>query len=400
VNTLLTSSIITKEAVRVLENNLTLTKHINRDYDDQFAKKGAVIGNTINVRKPPRYIGTTGSALSIEDATETSVPLTLTTQFHVDIAFTTVDLTLSINDFSRQFIKPAIAAIANKVDFDASLLYQTVYNTIGTPGTTPNALLTYLQAQQRLNEEAAPLDERSLCMTPAMNAAIVDSLKGLFQSSEKIREQYEKGMIGMSIGLEWYMDQNLRTHKIGPLGGTPLVSGAGQTGTSLLTSGWTAAAASRLKKGDVFTIANVNAVNPQNRQSTGSLRQFVATADFSSAADGTGTISISPALTVAGPFQTVDALPANAAAITVFGAANTQTPQGLVFHRDAFTMGVADLMMPQGVDMNNRVSDKQLGLSLRLVRAYDINTDRLPCRTDILYGFAPIYPELCCRIAG
>lgn len=399
-NTLLTSSIITKEAVRVLENNLTLTKHINRDYDDQFAKKGAVIGNTINVRKPPRYIGTTGSALSIEDATETSVPLTLTTQFHVDIAFTTVDLTLSINDFSRQFIKPAIAAIANKVDFDASLLYQTVYNTIGTPGTTPNALLTYLQAQQRLNEEAAPLDERSLCMTPAMNAAIVDSLKGLFQSSEKIREQYEKGMIGMSIGLEWYMDQNLRTHKIGPLGGTPLVSGAGQTGTSLLTSGWTAAAASRLKKGDVFTIANVNAVNPQNRQSTGSLRQFVATADFSSAADGTGTISISPALTVAGPFQTVDALPANAAAITVFGAANTQTPQGLVFHRDAFTMGVADLMMPQGVDMNNRVSDKQLGLSLRLVRAYDINTDRLPCRTDILYGFAPIYPELCCRIAG
>lgn len=398
-NTLLTIGMITREAAMVLVNNLVVAKHINRDYDDQFANKDAKIGNTINVRKPPRYVGRVGDALQLEDATETSVPLVLTTKFGVDIAFTTTDLTLSIDDFSKRFVMPAVKKIANRVDFDATLLYQTVYNTIGTPGTTPNTLLTYLQVQQRLNEEAAPLDQRTLCMTPAMNASIVDALKGLFQSGERIKEQYEKGMIGEAVGFDWFMDQNLRTHKVGPLGGSPIVNGAGQTGASVITNGWTAAAANRLKKGDVFTMG-CNAVNPQNFQSTGALRQFVVTADVNSDGAGNATIPISPSIVTAGPFQTVDAAPANSAVITPLGAANTNTPQGLAFCEEAFTMGMADLMLPDGVDMKDRVSDKQLGISIRLIRAYDINTDRLPLRTDVLYGFTTIYPELACRIAG
>src|SRR5262249_13225017 len=157
----------------------------------------------------------------------------------------------------------------------------TVYNTIGTPGTVPagaGASLTYLQVNQRLSEEACPFENRSICITPAMNANIVDSLKGLFQASDRIREQYNKGMMGQGLGYEgWYLDQNLRTHTVGPLGGAPVVNGAGQTGSNLVTNGWTAAASNRLKKGDVFTIAGVNAVNPQNQQDTGVLRQFVVT---------------------------------------------------------------------------------------------------------------------------
>jgi P22 coat protein - gene protein 5 len=400
-NTLLTISMITRESARVLVNNLGFAKKVNREYDDQFAVKGAKIGNTLNIRKPPRYIGRTGDALAIEDATETSVPLVLTTKFGVDLAFSITDLVLSIDDFSKRFINPAIAKIANKIDFDGTLLYQTVYNTIGTPGAVPNQALIYLQVNQRLSEEAAPFESRSICITPAMNATIVDALKGLFQASDKIREQYNKGIMGVGLGYEgWYLDQNLRTHTVGPLGGSPVVNGAAQTGSNLITNGWTAAAANRLKKGDVFTIAGVNAVNPQNQQDTGALRQFVVTADVNSDGAGNATIPISPAITVTGPFATVTASPANAAAITVLGAANTKTPQGLAFHPDAFTLGMADLLLPRGVHAADRVSDKQLGVSIRLVEAYDINQDRLPCRTDVLYGYAPVYPELACRLAS
>lgn len=400
-NTLLTISMITREALRVLENNLTFTKYVRRDFDDSFGRAGAKIGTVLNIRKPARYAGRVGQGISIEDATETQVPLTLNTQRGVDIAFTSQDLALSVDDFSDRFIRPAIANVANNIDFDGLQQYLNVYNTIGVPGTVPNALLTYLQVGQRLDEEAAPRDDlRSLVISPAMQATIIDTLKGLFQSATDIATQYESGKMGLSIGFKWSMDQNVGINTVGPLGGTPAVNGASQTGNSLITNGWTAAAALRLKKGNVFTVAGVFAVNPQSKQSTGALRQFVATADVSSDAAGNATIPILPAITATGPFQTVTASPANGALLTILGAASTQSPQGMGFHKDAFALGSADLPLPGGVDMAARVSDKQLGLSIRLVRAYDINTDRFPTRIDILYGWTTLYSELACRVAS
>lgn len=398
---ILTISMITREALRILENNLTFAKGVNREYDDAFGIKGAKIGDTLNIRKPARYVGRSGTTLSIEDQTETSVPLVLDTQFGVDVQFTSKDLALSLDDFSQRVLKPAVATIANKMDRDGMALYKDVYNAVGTPGTTPSALLTYLQAGAKMDFEAAPRDGmRALAIDPLAQATIVDSLKGLFQSSEKIKDQYEEGTMGLSGGFKWSMDQNVNSHTVGPLGGTPLVNGASQSGASLITDGWTAAAASRLKKGDVFTIANVFAVNPQSRASTGQLRQFVVTADVSSDGSGNVTIAISPSISASGQFQTVDSLPADNAALTVLGAANTVSPANLAYHRDAFCMGTADLPLPGGVDMAARVSDKQLGASIRMVRAYDINNDRFPCRLDVLYGWKSIYPELACRIQG
>ena len=400
-NTLLTISMITREALRVLENNLTFAKGVNRNYDDKFAVEGAKIGDTLNVRKPARYTGRSGQALSIEDHTETSTPLVLSNQFGVDVQFTSKDLALSLDDFSDRFLKPALATVANKIDRDGLGLYQDVFNAVGTPGTTPNSLLTYLQAGAKMDDEAVPRDGlRSTVIDPWAQATLVDALKGLFQSGEKIANQYETGNMGLAGGFKFNMDQNVVRHVVGPLGGTPLVNGASQTGSNLVTNGWTAAAASRLKKGDVFTLAGVFAVNPQNRQSTGQLRQFVVTADVSSDASGNATIPIYPAIVTSGAFQTVTASPASGAALTILGAANTSTPANLAYHRDAFTLACADLPLPGGVDMAARVSDKQLGLSVRMVRAYDINNDRFPCRLDILYGWKTLYPELACRIQG
>jgi hypothetical protein len=395
---------ITREALRILENNLTFTKYVRRDFDDSYGRAGAKIGTVLNIRKPPRYVGRVGQGLQIEDATETSVPLTLNTQRGVDIAFTSQDLALSIDDFSDRFVKPAIANVANFIDFDGLGQYLNVYNEIGTPGTVPNALLTYLQAGQRLDEEAAPRDNaRALVISPAMQATIVDALKGLFQSSQDIAEQYEKGTMGLTIGFKWSMDQNVRTQQVGAYAGsTPIVTVAGQTGNSILTSGW--AAGQVLNRGDIVTFAGVFAVNPQNHQSTGALRQFVITANVVSAG-GLATLPIAGpgglGIITAGPFQTVTNSPAAAAVITISGASGTgPTPRGLAFHKDAFAFASADLPLPGGVDMAARVADKQLGMSIRLVRAYDINTDRFPCRLDILYGWTTLYPELAVRVAS
>lgn len=401
-NAILTPSMITNKQLQVIENNLTFAKGVNREYQDQFGIDGAKIGDTLNIRKPARYVGRTGAALALEDHTETSVPLVLTTQFGVDVTFTSKDLTLSLGDFSERVIKPAGATIANKIDSDGLIMaYQSVYNTVGTPGTIPTSLKTYLQAGAKMDYEGVPRDgSRSLVIDPSAQVEIVDSLKGLFQSSDQISSQYEKGNMGLAGGFKWSMDQNIYTHQVGPLGGTPAVNGAGQTGSTLVTNGWTAAAAARLKKGDVFTIANVFAVNPLSRLSTGQLRQFVVTADVSSDGSGNASIPIYPALDATTAFKTVTALPANGALLTVLGAASALSPQHIAYHKNAFTLATADLVMPKGVDMAARASDKQLGISVRMVRQYAIGTDTLPARFDVLYGWKAIYPEFACRIAG
>ncbi len=402
-NTNLTISMVTQEALRILENNLSFTKGVNREYDDKFAIEGAKIGDTLNIRKPARYVGRTGATMATEDHTETSVPLTLDTQFGVDVNFTSKELTLSIDDFSQRILAPAMATIANKIDRDGlTMAYQSVANVVGTPGTTPNALKTYLQAGAKMDYEAAPRDgNRSLVIDPTAQVEIVDSLKGLFQSSEQIKKQYESGNMGLGAGFKWSMDQNVVSHTVGPLGGTPLVNGApAQGATTLVTDGWSAAAAARLKKGDVFTIQNVYAVNPQSRQSTGQLRQFVVLSDVSSDAGGNATFSIFPAMSSTGAFATINQLPADNAPLTVLGTAGTVSPQGIAYHRDAFTFGCADLLLPKGVHQAARASDKQLGISIRMVRQYDINSDKMPCRLDVLYGWKALYPELGCRIAG
>jgi hypothetical protein len=407
-NTLLTISMITREALRVLENNITFTKYVRRDFDDSFGRAGAKIGTVLNIRKPARYAGRTGQGLSIEDATETQVPLVLTTQQGVDIAFTSQDLALSIDDFSDRFIRPAIANIANHIDYDGMQQYLNVNNVIGTPGTVPNALLTYLQAGQRLDEEAAPRDNlRSLVISPAMQATIIDTLKGLFQESSEIARQYEEGTMGRSIGMKWSMDQNVGINVMGNYGILqPTYTLAGSTATSIVSGNWTVTT-STLLAGNVITFGSgatgVYAVNTQSKASTGALRQFVVTANATATGGGAMTFTISPAIVTSGPFQNVTAAPGNGVSINLLGglsAANVSSPQALAFHKDAFALGSADLPLPGGVDMAARVADKQLGISIRLVRAYDINTDRFPTRTDVLYGWTTLYPELACRVAS
>jgi len=415
-NNLLTISKITNEALMVLENELTFTSEVDRNYDDQFAVVGAKIGNTVNVRRPGRFIGTTGPALNVEDFNETSVPVTLSTQFHVDTQFTTADLALSLDMFSDRVLKPAVAAIANKIDRDGLVMAKNnTANIVGTAGTPPTGLITYLTAGAYLDSEGAPRDgRRSVTIEPFTSATIVDSLKGLFVPQEAIGEQYRKGLMGRdSAGCNWKMDQNVVSQQFGAWTGSSAgsitINGASQG----LSSGWaqtstlniTATASGTLNQGDVITIAGVYAVNPQNRQAYGNnkLRNFVITST-TALTNGNTSVTVSPALIYSGQFQNVTVSPAASAVVTPFSigvsGAGTYSPQNILMHRNAFTLAVADLELPEGVHFAGRASDKEIGLSMRVVRQYTINNDSIPTRLDVLYGWAPLYPELACRIAA
>ena len=416
-NNLLTISMITNEALRVLQNQLVFTRAVSRQYDDKFAIEGAKIGTTVNLRKPPRYVGRTGPALQIESAVETYVPLTLNTQFGVDMAFTTQDLTLNISDFSDRFIKPAVAAIANKIDYDGLQQFVNVYNMVGTPGqltdgatTQAESISTILGARERLNQMAAPVDEdRHFVVDPAIEVGIVSGLTNLFNPAGTISRIFQKGALGDStLGFNFAMDQNVGNYTAGSfVVGTDTMAVAAQAGGSVqnnaqstFTMSATVTSTKTLTVGTVFTIPGVYAVNPQNRQSTGSLANFVVT----EAVTGTGSaqnISIFPTPVFSGQFQNVTSstgtIP-SANATIISGSNGASYANALAFHKDAFALGTADLILPQGVDMAGRSSAD--GLSIRLVRQYDINSDQLPCRLDVLYGWSTIYPELATRVTG
>ena len=406
-NSLLTIGQITNEALAVLENMLPFTMNANTQYSEQFAKTGAKIGDSVSIRVPPNYVGRDGPLLKVESSVETSVPLTLS-QAGCDLSFSTADLTLSIDDFSSRFIQPAIASVANKVELNGLAMYRNIANIVGTAGVQPTDV-TLSNANALLDENAAPFDGlRSVVLAPRAAASLQQATKGLFQASANVAEGYKTGRFADGLGFKSYVGQNVWTHTAGPQGGSPVTAATGlaTSGSNLATTGWTAAAGLRLRRGDVITLGTTSngvlAVNPQSRQSTGQLQSFVLTADVSSDAGGAATLPLSPAIVVSGSNQNVDISTASGSlAITVLtGTANQQTRQSLAFHRDAFTLGTADMMLPDGLHMAKRVRSKRSGISLRAIQAYDINTDQAPLRLDILYGWATLRSGLAVRVQG
>jgi hypothetical protein len=398
-NSLLTIDMITRKALEILENNLVLTRNVNRQYDDSFAVEGAKIGSTLRIRLPDRALVTDGAALQVQDDNEQFTTLSVSNQKHIGVNFTSAELTMQLDDFADRVLKPRISQLAASIDADVANAYKSIGNSVGTPGTTPSTSLVLLQAQQKLNENAAVMSPRYATVNPAANAGLVEGMKGLFNPTDTISKQFKNGMMGTGVlGFdEINMSQSIKQHTTGDWGTTIEVDGTTTTqGTSQLNITFTGSAKT-WKVGDVFTIEGVYAVNPQTRESTGSLQQFTVTEDLT--ASSSGTLKFYPALyTSAHALATVTAFPANDADITMLGSAASQYAQNLVYHKDAITFATADLLLPQGVDMASRAVHN--GISLRVVRQYDINNDRMPCRIDVLYGYSVIRPQMACRIWG
>ena len=398
-NSLLTIDMITRKCLQILENNLVVTRNVNRQYDDSFAKEGAKIGSTLRIRLPDRALVTDGAALQVQDDNEQYTTLTVSSQKHIGINFTSAELTMQLDDFAERVLKPRVSQLASSVDTDVCSVYKNLYNSVGTPGTTPATSLVLLQAMQKLNETATPQGMRYGTVNPAANASLVEGMKGLFNPVSTISKQFKSGLMGEGIlGFdEFSMSQSLKNHTTGDWGtGITVTSTLSTEGTTSLGISFTGSSKT-WKQGDVFTISGVYAVNPQTRESTGSLQQFVVTADASGSS--TATLSVSPAIyTASHALATVDSFPAASATVTMLGSAATAYPQNLVYHKDAISFASADLIMPQGVDMASRQVHN--GISMRIVRQYDINNDRMPCRVDVLYGYGAIRPEIGCRLWG
>jgi hypothetical protein len=408
-NSILTPSVIAKEALMQFKNGMGFSANVDKSYSKDFAKKGGKIGSSEKIRKPNRFTVTNGATYSAQDVTEDYVNLSIDTQKHVGFDFTSSDLTLSVDEFSKRYLAPASLALVNQVDVDGlAMAAKNVANAVGTAATTPSALLTYLQAKQKVMESAGPQDDLySYLVNPAASTSIVDALKSLFQSGDEIGKQYKRGVMGTAAGGEWMISQSIYAGTSGQRGGTPLVNMASVANgtTSLVTDAWTASAANRVKAGDVFTIAGVNKCNPITKQDTGQLQQFVATADAASDGSGNCTITISPAIYSSGSLQNVVTAPADNAALSfVLGGASVGTSavtaHNLLMHEQAFGLAFVPLEKPEGVHFSAVETDPETGISLRIVRDFDFSNDKFRCRMDVLYGWAALRPEWACKILG
>lgn len=410
-NSLITPDWVTKEIARILVNNLKFAANVNRDYDDEYVQSGAKVGNTVKARLPQRFQVTEGQALQVQGINDQYVPLTLTHQKNIAFSFSTAQETTQTQEYRKAYIDPAAVSLANIIDYDGlSTCYKDIYQSVGVPGTTPSSNLTYLQAGAKLTKSAAPADGRVGVLDPLAMVTLANANFSVFNPQAALADTWRAGQFASrALGVEeWYQDANVAQHTTGSFTScTPLVNGANQTGSSIITNGW-ASGASTLNKGDVFTMAGVYAVNPVSYQSTGQLQQFVVTSTISDTS-GDMTISISPSIITSGQLQTVTNSPADDAAIIPVGStittgsgtmAATVTSQSLVYHPDAFVLVMADLVKPRSGAVATTVRSKELGLSLRMVEQYQIGTDQEPCRLDVLYGWATLRPQLACRVQG
>lgn len=410
-NTLITPSMIAKEALMQLENNLVFANQVHREYKKEFTGGQ---GATVAIRRPVKFQTSNGATMVTQDVEEKSTNITIDQRKHVGWEFSTQDLTLSIEEYSERYIKPATITLANTVDRSIASLYRSVWNSVGTPGTTPATFAAVAAAAQRLDEMAVESDMRTMAVNPAARYAIAGNQTTLNAVGDVRRSAYERAQVGEVATFDMYSTQNVVTHTVGVATGTPLVNGANQNVTyanavgatwsqTLNTDGWTPSTANILRAGDVFTIAGVFAVNPVpgegGKQQMPYLQQFTVLADATSGAStGPAALTISPPIITSGPHQTVSAAPADNAAITVLGTSNTAYPQNLGFHKNAFALVTVPLEMPDSASFKARESYN--GLSIRVIKQYDITDDVEKIRLDIMYGVKAIYPDLACRLWG
>jgi hypothetical protein len=398
-NQLLTINMITREAVRLWKNTNSFIQHIDTQYDDQFAVTGAKIGQSLRIRLPNDYTVRTGPVAQIQDTQETSTTITVATQKGVDVSFDSVERTMSLDDYSKRVLAPAINNLVGSVAADImSGVEGGVSNLVGNFDAAGNllrpTLQTWLDAKALLSIRSAPTNGRKFILDPITMARTVQTLSGLLNPASRISEQYESGEVYNAIGFDWFEDQTVIKHTTGAWAAMT-VNGANQTGTTLVVNALTGA----LAQGDIIQIAGVNSVNRITKQSDGQLQMFVVTAD---AAIGATQLSIYPAIVppVGGQpvqYQTVTASPGNGAAITPMTLASTTYRKNIAFIPDAVTMVTADLEMPK--NMQEVARERMDGVSMRMVTGFDIKSDQFITRLDVLYGYLWIRPEWAVAVA-
>lgn len=406
-NSFLTDDIITLEALSILEANSVSVKHSMNKSSEFGPHDGSNRGDNIRIRKPPLYTVRSGATWTQQGITDDYVNLTVNLQRGIDTQFTSAEMKQDLSSFSDQILKPQISRLAREVDsIVLGGAVTAVPNYVGTPGTTPSTIAAFLAAGTTLDNNLAPRDgQRRFVVGPTTQASAVDALKAIFNPQGGVSSQNKTGEIGDDFyGFDVKMSQNIPMHTTGALGGTPLSNGATQTGASIVCDGGSASITGYFKAGDVITFAGTEDVDLVTKESLGVLKQFVVTADANTDGSGNVTVSIYPPVVATGSLQNVSQAIADNSAIQTFGAVSSTggvlACQNVLWHKNALAVAFQELPKPQGVDMAATKTDKQLGLSMRLIRWYDGDDDLFKVRFDILFGFTWVRPEWACRLVG
>jgi hypothetical protein len=398
-NSLLTPSVITKEALAILHQKLNFVTNINTQYDDQYAKSGAKIGNDLKIRLPNEFTVRSGATLSSQDVAEASTTLTVDTQKGVDFTFSSEELTMHIDEFKDRYLEPAMSVLAANIENDALSMINDVSQTVDNQTNGSMSMATVLQAKKKLNDALAPQDTtRTGLLTTQDEVDLVNALKGLFQDSTAIKQQYREGMMGRTGGFDFYENTLLSNITSGSMvaASSAAISDTvtATTATSSLGYNNLTLGAGTLVVGDVFTIATLNRVHPESKDDTGEAMQFVVTEAVAGAS--VNSVSFSPAITMSGARQNVISTAISGQLIVKLGVASTSIRQSLFFHRDAFAFATADLIMPNDVHFKSRqVLD---GISMRIIQQYTISDDAIPGRIDVLYGYKTIREQLAAKV--
>lgn len=407
-NTILNNSIITNEALLVAKNAVgQLKKRMNVGYADEFAKTGHKIGDTLNVRLPAQFVVGDGEAMSPQDLEQKSVPIVVNSQKHIGLQFGDSERTLKLDRFRDLVIEPAVTSLVDtmmaKVMSDS---YKSIGNSAGIPHATnlPNKTDSFGMAKAKLLSLGCPIRDVTAAIDPFVEQSLAAGSTAIFNPQSTISKQYLDGEMTRAAGLDFTMSQVVPKHTIGALGGTPLTNGATADGaTSVVCDGASNSITGYWKAGDVVQFAGVYAVNPQTKESTGQLKDFVVTADADSSAAGAVTVAISPAIIASGPYQNVTNVPADNSAVTTFGHASSYAgiiaPQNLVFHKSAIALCVVPLEKIDGEEMTV-ATDPETGLSVRLWTAGNILSGKGIKRLDILFGSKVVRPEFAARVVG
>jgi hypothetical protein len=400
-NQFLNTNWVSMEVLRLLTNMLTVAEYFNRDYDKDFKQEFAV-GSQITVKFPQRFLVVDGMGYQPQAinriATTVNLDQWLQVPFEYDDYEKAVKLERSESELRENYYEPAAAALAQEIDSRAAkFAYQNANNVVGVLGTDPTGVATYYNARRRLKELAAPPGKRALCISSSMMSTFGQNITTFFQPADELSSMFKEGSLGRAAGFDWYESNSLYTHTAGTWAGAVTVNGANQSGTSLII---TATAADTFKKGDKFSIANVNQVNPMTRRLPGptQVKHFTITQDLTAAGGGADTINFLPAIYGPGSqYQNVDALPANAAALTLWPGTSSPNGKagtaGLALTKSAFALVGAKLYLPKAVEDRGQASDKQTGLSIRFVKAWDPVRSLAIHRWDMLVGYGNLYQD-------
>jgi len=388
---------VTREALRVLHQKLNFVGTITRDYDDRFAQSGAKIGDTLKIRLPNQYVVRTGPALDAKDTVENTVDLKVQTQKGIDLNFTSLDLTLALDDFSERILEPAMSVLAAHIEADAMSMYKDVWNQVNNHGAAAT-FAKVLQARKILVDDLAPLSGRTCNLNTQDNVDLVEALKGLFNDKTTIAKQNREGFMGRTAGFDFVENTLWPRHTRGGANGaytTNTQPGTIPVSATPISQITVASGSGGFAVGDIFEIAGVMRVHPETKQATSTQQQFVVT----EAQAGPGTLKFAPAIVTDGAYKNVVVTsPSATASVTVAGTGSNAHGLSLAYQKGAFAFATADMVLPRGVDFAAReVFD---GISMRIVRNYDINNDKFPCRLDVLYGYRTLRPQLACRLAN